>query len=127
MEAGSAWSKRWIAADGQRVERAGWARGGDLSSPVVLVEHAAWDVGPPDLAGAWLVVAEQWGHKLASPVRARLVVGTEVGAEHRFEVTARVDERWSRQSSRTVLTESSANAFAFGDRIGVRIASMRQL
>jgi hypothetical protein len=85
--------KLWIAADGQRVERAGWARGGDLSQLGRIRGACRLGVGPADLADAWLVVAEQWGHKLASAVRARLVVVTEIGAEHRFEVTARVDER----------------------------------
>jgi hypothetical protein len=62
-------------------------------SPVVFVDDAAEYVAPADLAGAWLLVAEQWGRELASAVRARLVVVTHVGAEHRFQVTFRVDEQ----------------------------------
>jgi len=56
MEAGSSSSKLWIVADGQRAAGAGrdWVL--SSGSGVVVVEHAAWDVAPADLASAWLVM-----------------------------------------------------------------------
>ncbi len=86
MEVGGPSSKLWIVADGQRVERAARARGADLGSgsPVVFVDDAAEYVAPADLAGAWLVMARQRGYKLASAVRASLVVVADVVGEHRL-------------------------------------------
>ena len=83
-------------------------------SPVVLVDDAAEDVAPVDLAGAWLFVAEQWGRELASAVRAGLVVVAEVEAEHRFEVTSRVDE----QVVEAVLPDGADPAL--GERVRLR-------
>jgi len=114
MEAGGSSSKLWIVADGQRVERAGGTGVVTSGGPVVFVDDAAEDVAPADLAGAWLIVAEQWGRELASAVRARLVVVTHVGAEHQFEVTFRVDE----QVVETLFPDGADEAF--GERVRLR-------
>jgi len=50
-------------------------------------------VAPADLTGACSVTARQWGREVASPVRASLVVVADAGAEHRFELPHRADER----------------------------------
>ena len=66
MEADRASSKLWIVADGDALNAL--LGPGVLTSggPVVFVDDAVGDVAPVDLAGGWLVVARQWGCKLAS-------------------------------------------------------------
>ena len=114
MEADGASSKLWIVADGNALNALLGPGVPASGSPVVLVDDAAEDVAPVDLSGVWLVMARQRGRKLASAVRARLVVVADVEAEHRFEVTSRVDE----QVVETVFTDGADPAL--GERVGLR-------
>ena len=74
MEAHGASPKLCVVADGNALNALLGSGVPASGSPAVLVDDAAEDVAPVDLAGVWLVVARQRGCKLASAVRASLVV-----------------------------------------------------
>ncbi len=84
MEADGESPKLWIVADGDALNALLGPGVPASGSPVVLVDDAAEDVAPVDLAGVWLVMARQRGCKLASAVRASLVVVADVVGEHRL-------------------------------------------
>ena len=69
------------------------------------------------------VAAVRWC-ELERTMRPVFVVVLDVHAQDSLEVSASEDEVRSRQSLRTVRTQRSANAFAFGARTGVRITSI---
>jgi hypothetical protein len=74
-------------------------------SPVVFVDDAAGDVASADLAGAWLVVAEQWGRELASAVRA----GSEVKLRATWTIQAMAGLAVTPSRSTTRLSTSMTN------------------
>jgi hypothetical protein len=64
----------------------------ELGSPVVLVDDAAEDVAPADLAVVRQLMAGHRGRELTTPVWTSLVVVADEVGEHRFQVTSSREE-----------------------------------
>ena len=80
---------------------------------MVLVDDAAEDVAPADLAAVRQLMVGQWGRELPPAMRSSPVVVLDVRGEHRLQVASGIDE----EVVEALFTDSPHEAL--GECIGV--------